>query len=279
SPRDMFLAKLDPDGKPLFAHRFGGDGTVQWAHAVAAGPDGSIVLAGNQEGTIDYGGLSLKTQGVFIFVVKFDAAGHPAWGKTFSGSVDQDPVAVSVAPDGDVVLGGNAKRAMVDGASLEGKGMMDVFLARWSAAGELRWAGIFGDPEDQWLSGMAPCPDGDMVLWGPFRGTIDFRGAPISTRARSSYEFFLARLDKTGLASWSRSLPTGGAVATDPVGNIVIAGSFEGEMPFGSAVLKSAGGKDVYVGRFRADGEPMESFRAGDAKDQRATAVAVDHDG
>ncbi len=279
SARDMFLAKLDPDGRPLFAHRFGGEGTIQWAHAVAAGPDGSIVLAGNQEGTIDYGGLSLKTHGVFIFVVKFDAAGRPSWGKTFSGSVDQEPVAVSVGQDGDVALGGHAKRASIDGTSLVGKGMMDVFLARWSAAGELRWAGIFGDPDDQWLSGMAPCPDSGMVLWGPFRGTIDFRGAPLSTRANNSYEFFLARVDRTGRASFSRSLPTSGVVAVDPAGNIVVAGAFEGEMRFGDAVLKSAGRKDVYVERVRADGEPLGSFRAGDEKDQRATAVAVDHDG
>ncbi len=56
-----------------------------------------MILAGNQEGVVDYGGLALKTASTFLFTVKFNPAGLPLWGKAFGGSADQE--AVTVATD------------------------------------------------------------------------------------------------------------------------------------------------------------------------------------
>jgi outer membrane protein assembly factor BamB len=277
---DMFLAKLDREGNPAWSQRFGGEGTIQWSGAVAADRDGNVLLTGSQEGKIDYGGLSLQTGGIFIFAVKFDAAGRPVWGKTLGGSVDQQAIGIAADPAGDVVLAGQAEAAIVDGVVLQGKGMMDVFAAKWSKGGELCWTGMYGDPEDQWLSSLTVDAEGNLILAGTFRGMLDFPGAPLYPSAPNSYEFFVAKLDWTGQGRFAEAFPTGGAVAVDSAGNLVLAGAFEGSLSVsGLPVLTSAGGHDVFVTKLRPTGEPFESFRAGDASDQRAVAVAVDSAG
>jgi hypothetical protein len=276
---DMFVAKLDPEGKAVWSKRFGGDGTIQWASAVAADEDGNVLLTGSQEGKIDYGGLVLETAGAFTFVVKFDAGGQPRWGKTLGGSVDQQAIGIAVDPDGNVVLGGHAKSVVVDGVSFEGKGMMDIFVAKWNAAGELHWAGLYGDPDDQWLSSLSLDPAGNVILAGTFRGEIDFPGAPLHTVAPNSYEFFVAKLDAMGQGAFSDAFPTGGSVAVDASGNIVLAGGFEGTLSFGTHEITSAGSHDIFLAKLRSTGEPTESVCAGDAQDQRAISVAVDHAG
>lgn len=276
---DMFLTKLDPQGDAVWSHRFGGEGAVQWASAVAADSDGNVLLTGSQEGQIDYGGLWLKTGGIFTFVVKLDAGGQPLWGKTMGGSVDQQAIGIAADQEGNVVLAGHAKSIIVDGVDLEGKGMTDIFAAKWGADGELRWTGIYGDPDDQWLSSLAVDRAGNVILGGTFRGSIDFPGAPLQTVAPNSYEFFVAKLDPLGRGSFSEAFATSGAVAVDGSGNIVLAGGFEGTLSFGPHTITSAGSHDIFVTKLKSTGEPLDSFRAGDARDQRAVAVTVDHAG
>jgi hypothetical protein len=68
---DVFLARFDPDGKPLWGERFG-DALDQEGTALATTVDGShydIVLVGNLQGTIDFGKGTLTSQGGSDFFV------------------------------------------------------------------------------------------------------------------------------------------------------------------------------------------------------------------
>ena len=52
---DIYVAKLDGAGKYLWSRRFG-DSLVQTAKSVAASKDGNVLLAGNHDGIVDFGG-------------------------------------------------------------------------------------------------------------------------------------------------------------------------------------------------------------------------------
>jgi hypothetical protein len=68
---DVFVAKFDPDGKPLWAERFG-DPSDQVGTGVATSAQGSvydIVVVGNFRGSIDLGNGSLTSQGGSDFFV------------------------------------------------------------------------------------------------------------------------------------------------------------------------------------------------------------------
>ena len=51
---DVYIAKLDPDGKHLFSARYG-DAASQDVSSLAIGPDGRTVVAGTFAGAIDFG--------------------------------------------------------------------------------------------------------------------------------------------------------------------------------------------------------------------------------
>ena len=88
----------------------------------------------------------------------------------------------------------------------------------------------------------------------------------------------------TPVCLWSRhfgglDFPVVYSVATDPSGNVVMAGSFEGAVDFGGGYLYSAGNADIFVAKFNAAGIHQWSQSFGDIGDQIAYSVATDASG
>ncbi|HKN54868.1 MAG TPA: SBBP repeat-containing protein, partial [Amycolatopsis sp.] len=70
------------------------------------------------------------------------------------------------------------------------------------------------------------------------------------------------------------------AVATDPSGNVVVAGSFEGTVNFGTGPMTSSGFKDVFVAKYSAAGVPLWAKSYGEPNDdEEALGVAMDGSG
>lgn len=65
-------------------------------------------------------------------------------------------------------------------------------------------------------------------------------------------------------------------VATDSVGNVIVAGSFGGTVDFGGGPLISAGTNDVFLVKMNANGNHLWSRSFGDASQQNARGVAFD---
>jgi hypothetical protein len=61
--------------------------------------------------------------------------------------------------------------------------------------------------------------------------------------------------------------------------NVIIAGSFWGEVNFGGALLKSSGDRDIFVAKFDSNGRHLWSHRFGDSAEQVAVDVGVDATG
>ncbi|MBI4702640.1 MAG: hypothetical protein HY744_16080, partial [Deltaproteobacteria bacterium] len=69
---DVFVAKLDQDGKHLWSKHFG-DAESQWAYGVAVDTAGSVLVTGEFYGTVDFGGGPLASAGNDdIFVAKLE---------------------------------------------------------------------------------------------------------------------------------------------------------------------------------------------------------------
>ncbi|MEZ4380477.1 MAG: DUF4215 domain-containing protein [Nannocystaceae bacterium] len=76
---DLFVAKFSPAGAHLWSQIFG-DSAAQIGKAVAAGPQGDIILAGNLQGSIDLGGGPLVSAGwTDVFVARLSADGGHVW--------------------------------------------------------------------------------------------------------------------------------------------------------------------------------------------------------
>jgi hypothetical protein len=68
----------------------------------------------------------------------------------------------------------------------------------------------------------------------------------------------------------------GDDIAVDSAGNIIVVGTYDGQIDFGNQLQTSAGGKDIFVAKLSPDGEFLWSRSVGDGGNQFATGVAVD---
>jgi hypothetical protein len=175
----------------------------------------------------------------------------------------------------------------------------DLFIARYTKDNALVWFRNYGGQNAQaWATpnsidiGLG----GEAVVTGYFDGTFDFGRGWVTndhpanvSRQRGT---FLASYSAAGTATWVRGFSprpdpglradSGGlAVAVDGAGNIGLTGLFMGVLDLGGATLRSTNesgsskdSADIFIAQFTGAGTHSWSHRAGDAFEDRGTAVA-----
>lgn len=267
---DGFVAKLDPAGEPLWAHRWGGPDEISQGGAVVVADDGDVLVAGNQ--TYDLVFSRFSPDGEVLFET------HAGSGMPNTGldSAIRDAV---LTPDGDLVVTGDSISPLdLGGAHSEGKFPV-ILAARISGAdGHPLWARAFGSEEGFYANAgnaVVLAPDGDPVLVGSFAGTLDFDDAALEGNGA-----FLVKLSaETGEHVWSRTLAASRtSLSVDVDGELCVSGSTwdpqqiaGAEVPAGSFLLgvSPADGADLWarpvpeLGVFVSESE-NGSFGSGD---------------
>lgn len=131
---DLFVVKLASDETHQWSKRFGTDGDDR-AWSVAIGLEDEVVLAGQQDGSIDFGGGALGASGVEDgFLVKLDGSGNHLWSRRVgSGGVDRI-IDVTVDSAGNVIVIGSVSGTADFGAGPEPlvDGSSDLFVAKYA---------------------------------------------------------------------------------------------------------------------------------------------------
>jgi len=268
----IFVAKLDRSGNAVWSKAIEGEDSIQTAAAIAADRAGNVLLAGNLEGTVDLGGMTLSHGGVNPFVVKFDPEGSPIWTKSFGCSVDQWITAIDVDPSGAVLVAGNAKYTCVDGVTYgTGLGFQNILLAAIEPDGALRWAQIIGnrsDPYDSALTDMAVDRSGAMVVTVHLPGPVDFGGLAVEAPLGDT-TWYAVTIDRQGRGRWATQLGFDAtAVAMMPSGDALVVGRAWEEV---SGVLEA----DLALARLGSGGALRWMYRASLPGDQHAIDVAT----
>jgi PKD repeat protein len=129
---DGFVAAYSgTSGAHVWSRRLGGTGN-DYAYSVAAGADGTLVVAGAFEGTASFGGGSLTSVGQSdAYVAKYNAGGGAVWVRGLGGSGADTGQEVAVAPTGNPVVSGYFYGSGVfDGTTLTGAGSYDGFVTK-----------------------------------------------------------------------------------------------------------------------------------------------------
>jgi len=267
----------DCDGKnPVCPATFSlqaGDAKTQLVHGVAAAVNGGFVLAGELEGTLAVGPLSLSSAGLSdAYVLKLDENGAPIWGFAF-GDAGESQAALGVAVDasGDVLVTGYFRGTIAFGTTtLTSVGGADVFVAKLAGAtGAPLWAVRFGNISDDQIGHAVTCDAfGNVFVTGAFAGTMTFNG--VNATATGLQDGFVARLSgATGAAAWGRrfggtDFDAGRDVVVDAKGDVLVVGEFFGAFSLGAKNLASAGLSDILFARFAgATGMPLDAARFG----------------
>lgn len=131
---DLFCARMDESGKPVWAKSFG-DAAPQVGADVTTDDLGNVLLAGSFSGSIDLGGGSLATDGsTDALLGKLDGNGEHQWSKRFGDDGIQS--ATAIAHDGQTngLLGGNfaGKIDLGGGALVSQSAASEVFVAKFA---------------------------------------------------------------------------------------------------------------------------------------------------
>jgi len=224
---DIFVAKVDPAGKFLWARSAGGTGDDSgMGYGISADRKGNSYVTGSFSGVASFGSTTLSSppgcrtstciQNSLVFVAKVDPAGKFLWAISAGKTLSTGP-----GNPGD----------------------------RWDASG----------------TGISVDSSGNSYVTGYFFGPATHGGAAFGTAAVTSkgeYDIFVFKVGPTGKLDWVKTAgggaigshldESGEGISVDVTGNSYVTGVFSGTATFGSTTLVSVGDPDAFVWKIGA---------------------------
>ena len=205
---DVWVAKYDAAGNELWRRQFG---TVEYdfASGVAADAAGNVYIAGSTNGSLGAGNPGYQE----AWVAKYDATGHPLWKRQLGSETFDQASGVATDGKGNVYITGLTYGALAG----PNQGDYDAWIAKYDAAGNLRWKRQLGTATEDVSNAVATDADGNAYITGMTWGSL---GGP---NQGGDADAWLAKYDKDGSLQWKRQLGTADwdqayGVATDGAG-------------------------------------------------------------
>ena len=270
---DLFIAKFDQNGAPLWAQSNGGTG-IDFGNEIKSDGNGFIYLTGNfASPSITFGSTTLTAFGTSkSFTVKYDLNGNAVWAKgTDYTSYDQ---ARSIAIDGN----GNVFSAgtyydysvIIGSDTFPNQGNKDIYLSKYDQSGNFLWAISAGGFNADEVTCVATDAIGNVYITGHFYSPfISFESTVLNNAAFPGWDMYIAKYSSTGNLIWVHSATANTfddactGIAIDEWGNILVSGWFNGSFTLGTTTLQSEGGYDLFIANFDTSGNELWAKSAG----------------
>ena len=256
--------------------------------AVAVDASGHVYVTGYFSETSSFGPTNLVSSGTEdIFLAKYEPEGALLWARKAGGPDYDEGRGVAVDAAGNVYVGGLFQGTAAFGSTnLNSAGQSDVFLAKYTPAGNLLWARAAGGKDYDEAHGLALDGAGNVYVAGAFDANANF-GAFTLVNGSGSSDIFLAKYDAAGNVLWARQAGGNGddqasALAVDAATNLYVSGFFSGTATFGSTNLTSRGANtthDLFVAKYNAAGTLLWVIQAGGNDEDAAQGIATDGSG
>lgn len=278
---DMWVVKLDGNGRILWSKTFGGSaGDI--GTGVVGTPDGGYLVSGDTES--NNGEITGSHGSSDAWVLKLDGQGRPQWSKVYGGSDFDQIGAIRAIPGGYVLTGlTNSADGDVKGYHPPSYIGSDVLVIRIDPAGNLVWAKAYGGTEDEVATAMVAVPDGMVVTAYTDSNNGDvsgYHGGQIFTT-----DLWVLKLNYDGDIVWTRTI--GGSsedvattIANTPDGGLVLAGStFSNDGDIRGNHNTRPNGGDFWILKLDGSGNTQWSKLYGGSGDDVIYSILVDPDG
>lgn len=225
---NVYLLKINADGKKLWSKQFGGAGDDVGFRIIPTTVSGGYLIVG-----------STNSQGNGqrdVFLVKIDAQGDQVWAKSYGTAGDDDGTSVMEVADGYLVAG--SARNPANNSNDDG------YLLKVDFNGNEIWSKFYGSPTQiDKINDLVLAADGHVVLTG-------YVGAPS--------DIWLLKTDIDGGQIWSKTFggPFGdeaNSILKTENGDLVVAGVTE----------LSLSNADAFLTRFDNDGNQIWTNNVG----------------
>jgi hypothetical protein len=225
-------------------------------------------VSGEFVGMADFGREILTSAGnVDAFVAKIDPTGEIKWARRGGGIGEDAGYGVDVNSAGEAYMVGHFRASATFGATtLTSAGDQDVFLVKYSPAGDVIWARRAGGPQSDLGEHVAVDAVGNAYVTGYFYGASLFGTHAVISAGNS--DVFVAGYGPDGTATFAVRI--GGSLADwlaclslDGSDALRVAGIYRGSMDVGSTSLVSAGLYDVFLASLDVSGTVATEGPAG----------------
>ena len=206
------------------------------------------------------------------------------WSFHIGTPVGADVTSIAVMPTtGDFVIIGDVSGTI---ANLGGNdwalspGHPNMYVARYSNRGQLKWAQVYSGPDPSYGGGVALDAAGNVYISGSFYGSINIDGNPETSNGGA--DLLIAKYDPAGNALWSNHFGGVGdesaavSIALDAAGDVFTTGLYNGATNLGGGVRTTGVVWDLFIAKYNNVGNWVWDIEAGSAGDDRGNGIATD---
>jgi hypothetical protein len=254
---DIFLAKYDAEGDPLWANKIGAS-DYDYVQKVVADTDGNVIMAGYFYGDTQIGPDHYTSYGSQdIFIAMFSPDGTFLWSRRIGGQSADFITGLAYDNAQNVIITGYYYNSLnFDDTTLTSSGSSDIFMAKFNPGGDLLWAtSAGGSSSDQ--SRSASCdPQGNILVSGSFYYDITLGDTTITTV--NPVGAFVARYFPDGTLDRAFQLEgtylsTENFVEPDHDGGFYLSGNFSETIYFGDISFEAGEfNQDIYLAKYNS---------------------------
>jgi hypothetical protein len=230
------------------------------------------------------------------YVAKLTSAGAYVWGTYLGGAGSENIFGMTLASDGNVLVGGNISAASTNIAFGGGQdlvfngGGLDGFITKINATtGDGMWGTYMGGANSDWVLGLTNDAAGNIYFVGASNSPgLATAGAYQTVQSNITFhDYIIGRLSSTGSTlNWRTYYGDDGddaafEVQVDHSGNIVISGRFESTgmaTPGAYQTTHGGGTHDALILKMTPTGTPIWATYYGGPGDEQAHALVIGED-
>lgn len=259
--------------------------------AIATDSSSRIILGGHVNGTLEMPGCVTTAQ-VGGFVAKFNGS-TCLWYKVAASTGDFTTTGVAIGSNDSVYAVGyfgntnlNFGDSSVPLNAFSNPNSANIFVVKYSASGVVQWSINAVEITTSRAASVVPTgitydpSDNSLLVSGVFGGKVDFGRSGTDSQTKEAVGFvdsnnyltsdiFLAKYDSDGNLVWVKAYgtqlttPIVRSVASDAIGNILIAGSYNGQLNLnptdpGSA-MTAQGSRNAFIAKVDPSGNTLWS--------------------
>ena len=295
----MVIVKYNPSGDIVWISSFRGELAIE-LRSIVVGTDDNCCVGLNFEGQLDVGSNISSTRNAEHapdgLLLKLNSAGAVSWIKQLPGSFGQVLMSLAVDKGGNFCAAGHFddRITLSPAVSFTETGLGHLFIAKYDATGNFKWARQMGGSHVDVINGIATDMARNIVICGYFghigsgTGNATATFGPTTLTTAGTYglgDGFVAKYDEQGEFKWVKAFRSVGwekadAVVTTSKGDIYVSGTANTETHFGLLSMPAGNGSDDgFVAKYSGAGaEQWVSGYGGSNSDSFAGAALTTDD-